>query len=174
MVIRPVDRGRVRCCLARAQFFRRDVVMVDCDTPPATAHKAPLGTSALHVRARLQKSPWWHGMGQHIPLNGSSAAALVPASGIAQKRRPPHAVEASPGTHTKAEHFERSPDYRQPGCGAAALGPEAALSHLGGQPSAGPDASRREPATRPGSAESRHGRPRNERVRHERRRRRRT
>ena len=142
----------MRCCLARAQFFRRDVVMVDCDTQPATRQLGLVRCTSAGV------------LPQHIPLNGSSAAALAPASGIAQKRRPPHAVEASPGTHTKAEHFERSPDYRQPGCGEAALGPEAALSHLGGQPSAGPDASRRDPATRPGSAESSHGRPRNERI----------
>ena len=63
-----------------------------------------------------------------MPLNGSSAAVTSPGIRHSAKRRPPHAVEASPGTHTKAEHFERSPDYRQPGCGAAALGPEAALS----------------------------------------------
>ena len=123
--------------LPRARpIFRRDVVMVDCDTPPATRQLGLVrSTSAGVVR-------------QHIPLNGSSAPALAPASGIAQSaaRRTPS--RRAHGKHTRAEHFERSPDYRQLGCGAAALGPEAALSHLGGQPSAGPDASRREPATR--------------------------
>ena len=144
----------MRYCLPRRapQFFRRDVGMVDCDTPPATRPLGLLSGTSAGV------------LPQHIPLNGSSAPALAPASGIAQSaaRRTPS--RRAHGTHTKAEHFERSPDYRQLGCGAAALGPEAALSHLGGQPSTGPDASRREPATRPGSAESSHGRPRNERI----------
>ena len=92
-----------------------------------------------------------------------------PLSGIAQSaaRRTPS--RRAHGTHKKAEHFERSRSAQSRvalGCGAAALGPEAALSHLGGQPSAGPDASRREPATRPGGqrAARQHGRPRNERI----------
>ena len=117
--------------LPRARpIFRCDVVMVDCYTPPATRQlRLVRGTSAGVLP-------------QHIPLNGSSAPALAPASGIAQSaaRRTPS--RQAHGTHTKAEHFERSPDYRQLGCGEAALGPEAALSHLGGQPSIGPDASR--------------------------------
>ena len=134
----------MRCGLSRRapHFFRRDVVMVDCDTPPATRQLGIVRCTSAGV------------LPEHIPLNGSSAPALAPASSIAQSaaRRTPS--RRAHGTQTKAEHFERSPDYRQLGCGAAALGPEAALSHLGGQPSAGPDASRRR--SKPG-AESRHG-----------------
>jgi len=61
---------------ARAQFFRRDVVMVDCDTPPATRSLGLVRSTSAGV------------LPQHIPLNGSSAPALAPASGLAKRAAP--------------------------------------------------------------------------------------